>query len=144
MILGKLASGAAAGFVAVVLSVPASAQDGEVLDKAKAEKVFPKAPYSPMAGRNYPMRPYFGDTHLHTSFSMDAGAFGVRLAPKDAYKFAKGEEVMASSGQRARLTRPLDFIAVTDHSDGFGFFPLLVRRRSEDSRGSRRARGGTT
>ena len=97
------------------------------LDKATAEKVFPaKPPYSPYAGRNFPTRPYFGDTHTHTSFSMDAGAFGARLAPKDAYRFAKGEEVMASSGQRAKLSRPLDFLVVTDHSDGMGFFPLLI------------------
>jgi Protein of unknown function (DUF3604) len=68
---------------------------------------------------------FFGDTHVHTSFSMDAGAFGCRLGPADAYRFAKGEEVTASSGQRAKLARPLDFIVVTDHSDGFGFFPRL-------------------
>ena len=57
---------------------------------------------------------------------MDAGAFGARLGPKDAYRFAKGEEVIASSGQRAKLSRPLDFLVVTDHSDGMGFFPQLI------------------
>jgi len=81
--------------------------------------------YSPYAGRSYPMRPFFGDTHLHTSFSMDAGAFGARLTPRDAYVFAKGNEVTASGGQRAKLSRPLDFLVVADHSDGMGFFPLL-------------------
>ena len=97
------------------------------LDQGTAEKVFPaKPPYSPYAGRNFPTRPFFGDTHLHTSFSMDAGAFGARLSPKDAYRFAKGEEVVASSGQRAKLSRPLDFLVVTDHSDGMGFFPQLM------------------
>ena len=69
---------------------------------------------------------YFGDTHLHTSDSMDAGAFGCRLGPKDAYRFAKGEEVTASMGERVRLSRPLDFLVVTDHSDGLGFFPQLL------------------
>ena len=74
------------------------------LDKETAEKAFPtKPPYSPYAGRNFPTRPFFGDTHTHTSFSMDAGAFGARLGPKDAYRFAKGEEIMASSGQRAKF-----------------------------------------
>jgi hypothetical protein len=93
------------------------------LDKATADKAFPsKPPYSPYAGRNFPTRPYFGDTHTHTSYSMDAGAFGARLGPKDAYRSAKGEEVVASSGQRARLSRPLDFLVVTDHSVGMGFF----------------------
>jgi hypothetical protein len=57
---------------------------------------------------------------------MDAGAFGARLGPKDAYVFAKGSEITTSTGQRAKLSRPLDFIAVTDHSDGFGLFPLLL------------------
>ena len=64
--------------------------------------------------------------HTHTSYSMDAGAFGARLGPKDAYRFAKGEEVIASSGQRAKLSRPLDFMVVADHSDGMGFFPQLI------------------
>src|SRR6202040_163880 len=40
--------------------------------------------------------------------------------------FAKGEEVISSSGQRAKLSRPLDFLVVTDHSDGMGFFPQLM------------------
>jgi hypothetical protein len=70
-------------------------------------------------------RVFFGDTHLHTSFSMDAGAFGARLGPRDAYRFAKGEEVKASSGQPAKLSRALDFLVVADHSDNMGFFPDL-------------------
>src|SRR6185436_9600821 len=90
-------------------------------------KVFPaKTSYSPYAGRTYPTRPYFGDTHLHTSFSMDAGAFGARLGPPDAFRFARGEEVLSNSGQPVKLSRPLDFLVVSDHSDGFGFFPLIV------------------
>jgi hypothetical protein len=97
------------------------------LDQETAAKVFPaKPPYSPYAGRNFPTRPFFGDTHLHTSFSMDAGAFGCRLGPNDAYRFAKGAEVTASSGQQVKLSRPLDFLVVSDHSDGFGFFPQLM------------------
>jgi uncharacterized protein DUF3604 len=103
------------------------AQDTGSLDSAAAAKAFPaKPPYSPYVGRNYPTRPLFGDTHLHTSFSMDAGAFGARLTPRDAYRFARGEEVTASSGQPAKLSRPLDFLVVADHSDGMGFFPLLL------------------
>ena len=84
-----------------------------------------KVAYSPYVGRDYPTRPYFGDTHLHTGFSMDAGAFGARLSPSDAYRFARGEVVTASSGQPARLSRPLDFLVVADHSDNMGFFPDL-------------------
>src|SRR5882757_8063070 len=95
-------------------AVLAQTTDVGTLDKETAEKAFPsRPPYSPYAGRNFPTRPYFGDTHLHTSFSMDAGAFGARLGPKEAYRFAKGEEVTASSGQQAKLSRPLDFLMVT-------------------------------
>jgi hypothetical protein len=106
--------------------------DAGVLDKAKADKVHPSKPvYSPYAGRNYPTRPFFGDQHLHTSFSMDAGAFGARLKPRDAYRFARGEEVTASSGQPVRLSRPLDWLVVADHSDNMGFFPDLFAGKPE-------------
>lgn len=95
--------------------------------KADLEKVHPtKAPYSPYAGRNFPTRPFFGDTHLHTGFSMDAGAFGARIGPRDAYRFAKGEEITSNTGQPVKLSRPLDFLVVADHSDGMGFFPMLM------------------
>jgi len=77
--------------------------------------------YSPYAGRNFPEQPLWGDTHLHTSLSFDAGAFGNRLDPDAAYRFALGEEVITSSGQPGRLARPLDWLAITDHSDGMGF-----------------------
>jgi Protein of unknown function (DUF3604) len=119
----------ASAFAVILLATAVAAQSTDIgtLDKESAEKAFPaKPPYSPYAGRNFPSRPFFGDTHTHTSFSMDAGAFGARLGPKEAYRFAKGEEVIASSGQRAKLSRPLDFLVVTDHSDGMGFFPLLI------------------
>src|SRR6476660_3740529 len=122
-----LANAVAASLVATAVAAHEVTTDIGTLDKEAVEKAFPvKPPYSPYAGRNFPVRPYFGDTHLHTSYSMDAGAFGARLTPKDAYRFARGEEVVASSGQRAKLSRPLDFLAVADHSDGMGFFPLLL------------------
>ncbi|MEZ5446913.1 MAG: DUF3604 domain-containing protein [Gammaproteobacteria bacterium] len=95
--------------------------------KETVEKAFPdKPPYSPYAGRDFPTRPFFGDTHLHTGFSMDAGAFGARLTPRDAYRFARGEEITSSSGQPVKLSRPLDFLVVADHSDGMGFFPMII------------------
>jgi Protein of unknown function (DUF3604) len=114
-----------AASLAAWLAAPAFAAEQDVntdigtLDQQTAEKAFPAKP-PPYAGRNFPTRPFFGDTHLHTSFSMDAGTFGARLGPKDAYRFAKGEEVIASSGQHAKLSRPLDFLVVADHSDGMG------------------------
>jgi len=123
-----LASAIVLAIASLGLPVFAAGQsDVGAVNKAELEKVFPaKPPYSPYAGRNYPTRPYFGDTHLHTAFSMDAGAFGARLGPTDAYRFARGEEVTSSSGQPVKLSRPLDFLVVADHSDGFGFFPTLM------------------
>ena len=112
----------------MVLALQSSTgQDAGTPDKEKIGTAFPvKPPYSPYAGRNFPTRPFFGDTHTHTSFSMDAGAFGCRLGPRDAYRLGKGEEITSSTGQRVKLSRPLDFIVVSDHSDGFGFFPQLI------------------
>ncbi len=111
--------------LAMALDAPAVAQDAGTPDKGKLEGAFPKRAYSPYAGRSFPSRPLFGDTHLHTGFSFDAGAFGARLSPRDAYRFARGEEITASSGQQVRLSRPLDFLVVADHSDNMGFFPAL-------------------
>jgi Protein of unknown function (DUF3604) len=68
----------------------------------------------------YPERVYFGDTHLHTSNSVDAFGFGVRLGPEEALRFARGEEVTATTGMKAKLARPLDFLVITDHSDALG------------------------
>ena len=121
----------------LMLASPALAEGGTptdigTLDKGSAEKVYPtKRAYSPYAGRNFPTRPLFGDTHLHTSASFDAGAFGARLGPREALRFARGEEVMASSGQPAKLSRPLDFLVVADHSDNMGFFPDLLAGKPE-------------
>lgn len=119
----------------LVFAVPVAAadmSDAGAADKATLEKVHPaKPPYSPYAGRNFPTRPFFGDTHLHTGFSMDAGAFGAKLTPRDAYRFARGEEITASSGQPVKLSRPLDFLVVADHSDNMGFFPDLFAGKPE-------------
>ena len=97
-----------------------SAPHEEVKDAFRGQ-----AHYSPFAGRNFPMNVYWGDTHLHTGMSMDAGSFGARLMPEDAYRFALGEEVTSSTGLKVKLSRPLDFLVVADHSDNMGFFPRL-------------------
>jgi hypothetical protein len=76
--------------------------------------------YSPYAGRNYPARVLWGDTHLHTANSLDSAAFGNTLGPETAYRFARGEEVVSSSGQPVKLSRPLDFLVVADHAEGLG------------------------
>ncbi len=87
--------------------------------------------YSPYAGRNFPGQVYWGDTHLHTGMSMDAGAFGARLSPEDAYKFAQGQELTSSTGLKVKLSRPMDFLVVADHSDNMGFFPRLFAGEPE-------------
>ena len=89
-------------------------------NKEQLTKLYSGTHYSPYAGRTFPEVPLWGDTHLHTSLSMDAGGFGNRLGMSEAYRFAMGKEVISSSGQPVRLARPLDWLAVTDHSDGMG------------------------
>jgi hypothetical protein len=94
----------ACALAVVSLAFPAFAQDQTTtdvgtLDKGTAAKVFPaKPPYFPYAGRNFPTRPFFDDTHTHTSFT---GAFGARLGPKDAYRFAKARSSRLPAASRS-------------------------------------------
>ena len=84
--------------------------------------------YSPYASESYPAELLWGDTHLHTSFSFDAGMVGNRLGPEDAYRFARGDVVVASLGVKAKLSRPLDFLAVSDHAESLGIAPAIMER----------------
>jgi hypothetical protein len=74
---------------------------------------------------------YWGDTHLHTSYSTDAGMFGNTLGPEEAYRFARGEEVLTPHGQRVRLIRPLDFLVVSDHAENLGLAPFIAESNPE-------------
>ena len=87
--------------------------------------------YSPYADATHPTRVLWGDTHLHTTNSLDARTAGVTLDVEDAYRFARGETVTATSGQPAKLARPLDFLVVTDHSDALGVVDQLIRGNPE-------------
>jgi len=98
----------------------------DLLNNAYTGKV-----YSPYAQRGFPEQPLWGDSHLHTNLSMDAGLFGNRLPPRDAYRFARGEEVVSSTGQAVRLSRPLDWLVVADHSDGMGMVGDLALGKPE-------------
>jgi len=82
--------------------------------------------YSPYLDQNHPTRVFWGDTHLHTSYSTDAGMVGNRLGPDEAYRFAKGQEVTSSTGQRVKLARPLDFLVIADHSENLGLAPMIA------------------
>jgi hypothetical protein len=87
-----------------------------------------KIDYSPYPEQTHPNRVYFGDTHLHTSYSADAGMVGNTLGPDEAYRFAKGEVVTSSTGLKTRLARPLDFLVVADHAENLGLAPLLMAK----------------
>lgn len=114
------AIGAAAALLAAGgywLSRPASVDPAEVTEAEAA-----------IALTEYPETVLWGDTHLHTDNSIDAFGFGVRLGPEDALKFARGDEVTSTTGIKAKLARPLDFLVIADHSDGLG-----VMRRIYDA-----------
>ncbi|MEY4952879.1 MAG: hypothetical protein RL299_1303, partial [Pseudomonadota bacterium] len=93
-------------------------QDAVTTALAKSDADVPLAPH--------PQRVYWGDTHLHTANSPDAFGFGTRLDPEAALRFARGEEVTATTGAKAKLARPLDFLVIADHSDGLGFSKMLA------------------
>ncbi|WP_434053432.1 MAG: DUF3604 domain-containing protein [Roseibium sp.] len=107
-----------------VASMP-SAQEFDV-NEDQLQDVYPGEAYSPYAGRNFPEHPLWGDSHLHTGQSMDAGGFGARLTQEQAWRFARGEEITASSGQPVRLYRPLDWLVITEHSDGMGLITDIL------------------
>ena len=110
---------ASIGLGLVLLAGPVAAQDIEITPETLSA-AYPGKAYSPYAQRSFPSMPLWGDTHLHTALSMDAGLVGARLGPEEAYRFARGEEVISSTGQPVKLARPLDWLVVADHSDGLG------------------------
>lgn len=97
---------------------PAAAQYADA--PAVTQEVLTGRPYSPYADRAFPSDVYFGDTHVHTALSADAGGGGTKLLPRDAYRLARGEQVVSNTGQPVKLSRPLDFYMTTEHSDGMG------------------------
>jgi hypothetical protein len=88
-----------------------------------------EASYSPYVGRDYPTNVYFGDTHLHTSISLDAyGDGNTTVGPNEAYRWAKGEEVAGDDGMPTRISRPLDFMMVADHAEYLGLVPAVAAK----------------
>ncbi len=81
--------------------------------------------YSPYADKAYPDHVLFGDTHVHTTLSPDAGLLGTTLSVDDAYRFARGETVVSNTGQRVQLIRPLDFLVIADHAEYVGLAPMI-------------------
>ena len=104
-----------------LMMTPALAMDfGSPTPDSLVKGHYPGIGYSPYAQRSFPSNVYWGDTHLHTGLSLDAGLFGNILGHEDAYRFARGEEITASGGVKAKLGRPLDWLVITDHSDMMG------------------------
>jgi hypothetical protein len=116
----KLAWSLAGCTALVLLGSPALAQEDDAVPKSEVSTVYPGKPYSPYADRAFPTMVLFGDTHSHTNVSADAAGGGTRLGPRDAYRFARGDQVISNTGQPAKLQTPLDFYVVTDHTDGMG------------------------
>jgi hypothetical protein len=109
-------------FPMFLLALNSALASESALDKPDEEHV----EYSPLVNKEFPQNVYWGDTHLHTTYSPDAGMVGnFDLGPDDAYRFAKAAQVQANNGMQARLVRPLDFLVVSDHSDSRGLMPKL-------------------
>jgi hypothetical protein len=104
----------------------AQGQVGEMTMTAKDAERFEKRDFSPYAGRNFPTRPLWGDTHIHTTNSLDARGLGVSVTPAGAYRFARGEEIVSSGGIPVKLSRPLDWLVVADHSDAMGAMNEII------------------
>jgi len=117
----------------LVVVAPAFASDIGAPSVEVLKGLYPGKAYSPWADRSFPSKVYWGETHLHTGLSLDAGLFGNTTGHDTAYRLARGEQVMASSGQPVKLSRPLDFLVITDHSD------MMIRRARNGPRVSRRA-----
>ena len=106
------------------VALAAEPANNEALTKAAVANLT-KPQFSPYAGRNFPTRVLWGDTHLHTAISVDAGTM-CRVGQEDAFRFARGEEITTTHGLRARLSRPLDFLVISDHAEMYGLMPQLL------------------
>ncbi len=104
-----------------LLLVSVSAHAQFTPSKESLSGLYPGKTYSPYAKRAFPSNVYWGDTHLHTALSADAGLFGNTLGLEEAYRFSRGEEVVSATGLPVKLGRPLDFLVIADHSDMMGF-----------------------
>jgi hypothetical protein len=113
--------------LATAASAQSGAPEGGVIQYPTKESVAEIVPpqFSPYAGRNFPTKVYWGDTHLHTAVSVDAGTMN-RIGQEDAYRFARGEEITTTHGLRAKLSRPLDFLVISDHAEMYGLMPQLL------------------
>ena len=111
--------------VAIALVVLCGPALGQERTPDKEQRVERPEPYSPYVDQHVPQRVFFGDTHFHSSLSVDSGLLGNKLGLSQALRFARGEEVVTNTGQRAKLIRPLDFLVLSDHAEYLGIADLL-------------------
>ncbi|MCJ7500034.1 DUF3604 domain-containing protein [bacterium] len=104
----------------LTLPGPTLASDIGSPSPAAISGLYPGKAYSPYAQRSFPSQVFWGETHLHTGVSLDAGLFGCILGHEDGYRFARGEEIKSSTGLPVKLSRPLDWLVIADHSDMMG------------------------
>ncbi|HZZ68091.1 MAG TPA: DUF3604 domain-containing protein [Phenylobacterium sp.] len=132
---------AASGAVAVTAGAALGRDSAPAVQAQSAKALAATAPHAAPAGQVDPAdrRAFFGELHLHTVMSFDAWTFGTKVTPDQAYKFARGETVMVPAAQvqkeqgltpsgayvAAKRAWPLDFTAVTDHSEYLGAMTQL-------------------
>ena len=142
------AAGILAAALAVGLAVFPATLRGQTSVPTKPAPAAPAKPaasapaQSPAAApaKPNPLRDvFFGETHLHTSWSFDAYVFGNTLAgPEDAYQFALGKPIRHPAGYMVQIKRPLDFAAVTDHSEYMGTIRLANDPQSDSEQAADR------
>lgn len=111
---------------ALAFLLPASYAQDQIPSRDAVLESLGQPEFSPYAGREYPTQVFWGDTHLHTAISVDAGTM-CRLGQEEAFRFARGEEVTTTHGLKVKLSRPLDFIVVADHAEMYGLMPQLLK-----------------
>jgi len=122
--LATLSKFSVAFLVSCMASGLAIAQD---ITPARSEFSPPKKEYSPYAEDHFPNQVYFGDTHLHSAWSTDAGMAGATLGPDVAYRISRGETVTSHLGWKVKLVRPLDFLVLADHAENLGLSDYIQR-----------------
>jgi len=111
----------------ILNSVYSQHQVGITTSEETFAKTYGGKAYSPYAQRSFPTFPLWGETHLHTGYSMDAALFGNRTLHETGYRLARGEEIISSTGQPVKLSRPLDWLVIADHSDMMGMIQDVAK-----------------
>ena len=126
--------------LAIAIALVLLGTQGCTRQPVEAEQAKPKqaeptvaapTPVADVATTDYPTRAYFGDTHVHTGWSADAGMDGAVTTPEDAFRLARGDEVTSNTKRPVKLDRPLDWMVITDHSDGMGSINEVIGKNPE-------------